>query len=148
MRALIISDDPESESFAQITALRQQIELRRYKVDLVVFQDEKIFLNRDKTEKKENPIELLKVLLREKDYFIIVISLKIKYLVQLFPQGDDFVTTLKSISPNSALFVFGASTILGGIKDKKNIFLYHRSGVTKTTTQFSNDIIDFLRPKK
>ncbi len=148
MRALIISDDPESESFTQITALKQQIELKKYKVDLVVFQDEKIFLNRDKIQKKEKPIELLKVLLREKDYFIIVVSLKIKYLVQLFPQGDDFVTTLKSISPNSALFVFGASTILGGIKNKKNVFLYHRSGVAKTTTQFNNGIIDFICSKK
>ena len=144
-RALIITDEPENRSFKTIHNLKQRLERRDNKVDIIAFSTDKTYLNKEKVSRKGGLLDQLTVILKEGNYSVIVISLKIKYLSQLFLEDNDIIKVIRSLSPGTAVFVFGASRILGKVKPTQNFFLYARSGVAKLTRQISKDVIDYAK---
>jgi len=152
MGILIISDEIESKSFGQILSLKREIQgLRRNRVDLFVFSNKGILVNHEKIgEETDNPINILKKLLRKKTYDLIVISLKLVNLRRLFSQKRNVLNMIEMNSPQTNIFLFGASSTLDKLKEKrtKNVFLYARPGVSKLTKEFRNDVIDYIKTKK
>lgn len=144
LRALIVADEPENRSFVTITNLKQQIEEKGNKVDLIAFSKDNDFLNQERITSKGERLEQLTRLIKEKNYTMVVISLTSKYLVQLFQENKNIVKILRDISPKTAIFVFGASTIFRDIKPAKDVFLYSRSGVAKLTQKVNKDIISYI----
>ena len=152
MRTLIISDEIDSKSFDQILSLKMEIQgLCRNQVDLFVFSNKGILMNREQIgEETDNAIEILKKLLGETTYDLIVISLKLVNLRRLFPEKRNVLNMIEMNSPQTSIFLFGASSILDKLKEKriKNVFLYSRPGVSKLTREFRNDVIDYIKTKK
>lgn len=94
MNVLIILDDPVRESFRQILSLKQGIEdLIRKQVDLITFSSDGIFLNQKRMEKELSTgaiLSTLEDLLKRKAYLVCVMSLRLKYLKRVFPDGRTF----------------------------------------------------------
>ena len=152
MNALIISDEPERKSFGQILSLKKEIQgLCRNKVDLLIFSNKGIFLNREQIGKKAGTaVKLLESLLSEKTYGLIVISLELNNLKKLFPEKRSILELIKDTSPQTGTFLFGASSVLNKLEKERivRVFLYSRPGVSKLTREFKNDVIDYIRAKK
>ena len=143
-RALIITDEPENRSFKTIHNLKQRLERRDNKVDIIAFSTDKTYLNNEKVSRKGGLLDQLTVMLKEGNYSVIVISLKSKYLGQLFLENNDIIKVIRSASPGTVVFVFGASRILGKVKPTQDILLYARSGVAKLTRKISKDVLDYV----
>jgi len=151
MRALMISDDPERKSFAQMLGLKKEIQNLHRKVDLFTFSKAGILLNQEHFAKEQGMVaESLERLLRGKTYSEIIISLSLKNLRTLFPVEEDVVDTIEEISPETSVFIFGASSILQRLAKRKapNVFLYYRPGVSKLTREFKNDVISHIERKR
>ncbi len=151
MNVLMISDEPERKSFGQILSLKEQIEgLVRNKVDSLVFSDKGVFLNKERIGKEAGiALRLVESLLKERTYGLIVISLELHNLGKLFPEKEDILDLIADTSPQTATFLFGASSILDKLDKRKTIhvFLYSRPGVSKLTKEFRNDVIDYIKRK-
>ena len=152
MNILVISDEPERKSFGQILSLKKEIQrLGRNKVDLFVFSNMGIFLNKRRVGKKADmALKLLESLMSEKTYGSIVVSLKLNNLEKLFPKKRDILDLIKDASPQTDTFLFGASSVFSklGKRRTNRVYLYSRPGVAKLTCKFKNDVIDHINAKK
>lgn len=151
MNILLISDDPTSESFRQILSLKREIEgITRKRVDLITFSDDEVSLNQKQVVKK--PIErdsfiTLETILKREAYFLLIISLRLKFLKLLFPDGENILDLIEKTSSDVTVFIFGAESALKNVRKeqrKLSIFLNPRHGVAKLTQEFKNKIITYL----
>jgi hypothetical protein len=152
MNVLIVSDEPERKSFDQIISLKNEIqELGRDKVYLFIISNKGIFLNEERIEKRGGIVlRLLERVLNERTYGLIVVSLELNNLKELFPPKGNILDLIKDTSPQTDIFLFGASSILGKLERENTIrvFLYRRLGVSKLTKEFRNDVINYVKTKK
>jgi hypothetical protein len=142
LKVLIISDDPESKLFYQITSLRKAIQELGENVDLLVLSDKGTFLNKKRIDEKvrENS-RFLKLISREKPYAVIVVSLELNNLKKLFLEKPNIFHFLRNCSPMTRTYVSGASSVLSKIP----LLVYPRPGVTKLTRKFKEDLIDYIK---
>lgn len=151
MNILLISDDPNRESFRQILRLKGDIEdITRKQVDLITFSPDGVFLNKKLTGKKLDVnviFTTLENILKTKSYRICIISLELKYLKQLFPDERNILDLINKTSPNATVFIFGANSILKPIRKEKGkqVFLYARHGVAKITRELKSQIITYIK---
>lgn len=149
MNVLIVSDDPERESFRQISMLKNDIEgITTKRIDLVAFSTSGVFLNQKLIAKKPNESEILATLenvLKRKEYSIFIISLGLRFLKQLFPDESNILDLVNKTSPEATVFIFGANCVIKTIRQKKHVFKYPRRGVAKLTQEFKNSIISHVR---
>lgn len=152
MNILMISDETESKSFGQILSLKGEIQkFCGNKVDLFTFSNNGIFLNQARIGKKAyKVVELIEGVLGEKTYDLIVVSLKLSNLRELFPKKRNILDSIEDISPQTTTFLFGASSVINKLNKEKpiRVFLYSRPGVSKLTREFRNDVIDYIKTKK
>ncbi len=152
MNVLMISDETESQSFGQILSLIGEIQkFCGNKVDLLTFSNKGILLNQARIGKKAyKAVELLERVLSEKKYDLIVVSLKLSNLRELFPEKRNILDSIEDISPQTATFLFGASSVITKLNKEMpiRVFLYSRPGVSKLTRDFKNEIIDYVKTKK
>jgi len=151
MNVLIISDETESKSFGQILSLKREIqESDRNKVDLFIFSKKGIFFNQELVEKEaDKTVKLVERLLGENTYGVIIVSLKLNNLRELFPEKRNILDLIENTFPQTDIFLFGASSVLKKLdKERTNrVFLYPRPGVSKLTREFKNDVIDYVKTK-
>lgn len=152
MNVLIISDEPDRESFRQILLLKQYIKnLLRKKIDLLTFSYNGIFLNGKWMRSELSPNAILSTLqniLKKKAYLVYIVSLELKYLKLVFQSEWSILNLIKKISPQAAVFLYGANSILKEVKIEQktqSIFFYPRRGVSKLTRDFNNDIIKKIK---
>ena len=148
MNVLIVSDEPERKSFTQISSLKKEImRLDRNKVDSFTFSKKGIFLNEERIGNNVGiALKLLESLLNERTYRLIVISLDLNNLRKLFLENQNILNLIKSTSPQTDTFLFGASSVLDKLKKEKtaHVFLYSRPDVSKLTKDFKNDVINHI----
>lgn len=151
MNILLISDEPERESFCQITSLKKEMQgLARSNVDLFVFSNKGIFLNQKQIgEKASLALKLLERLISEKKPDLVVVSLKLNNLKKLFPEKLNILDLIKSTSHKTDIFLFGAASVIDRLEKERNrVFSYSRPGVSKLTSEFKNDLIDYIKKKQ
>lgn len=80
---------------------------------------------------------------------LVVISLELHNLKRLFLEKPSILDFLKNRSPNTRVYVFGASSIINRIEKNSGIHLslYPRLGVAKLTCELKNDLIDYIKRK-
>jgi hypothetical protein len=149
MNVLLISDDPEKSTFQQILYLKRRIEnLRVERIDLVCFSRRGILLNSKILEREQDREIVLKVLekvLEVGTYDLIGISLKADNLAKIFSDGSNILDLAKRIRPQSALFVFGAVSVVSGFTKRKelgSLQVFERHGVAKVTHEFKEAVIE------
>jgi hypothetical protein len=150
MNVLIISDDPERESFRQIEILKRQIEnVIKKQADLIAFSFDGIYFNQKiVTKQTGNLLTKLVPIFKGKAYSLFIISLGLKYLTQLFPNKHNVVDLITKTSPKAVIFIYGANNIIKTIKPSNRVFLQSRRGVAKITQEFKNQIITHVQSLK
>lgn len=150
MNVLIISDDPERESFRQIVLLKREIEnVTKKHADLITFSSSGLYFNQKLIIKQTNNL-LIKLhhIFKGKAYSLIIISLGLKYLKQLFPNKHNILDIITKTSPKAVIFIYGANNIIRTIKPSDRVFVQPRHGVAKITQEFKNQVIAYIRPLK
>ena len=146
MNILIISDEPTLESFRQILALKRDIEdITKKQVDLITFSHNRVFLNQKPAAGSNEILTTLETALKRKKYSVLIISLTLKYLKQLFPEGFNILDLIDNISPETTVFIFGAKSLLKTIGKRKQVFSHPRRGVAKLTQEFKDQIIAYIK---
>jgi hypothetical protein len=152
MNILLISDEPEKKTFEQITILKKEMEQAgRNGVDSFIFSKEGIFLNQKQIGKKANiTLKLLEIVISRKKYDLLVISLKLSILKNLFLEKRSILEIINNLSPKTNIFLFGASSVIDRLEKEKtnHVFLYSRPGVSKLTSEFKNDLIGYIKTKQ
>jgi len=113
------------------------------------FRKKAVYFNRKKLknpDKAKTVFNIIKEESNKHEYAVVIVSLSKKNLSLLLSNNElilDFI--LKQFS-KSALFIFGASSLFPKIDpDLKNkIFYYPRPGVSKTTLEFKNAILNYI----
>ncbi len=143
---LIVSDDPEHESFRQILILKRNIEdISSKRVDLITLSDKGICLNgKLMTRDLSEIFAILKNILK-RPYSTLIISLRLKHLKRLFSRGNNILDSICKVQPNITIFIFGANSILKTIKKRENVFLRSRRGVAKLTQELKEAVIQHIK---
>jgi len=154
MKVLIISDDPEKDSFRPIKILRDSLQNKiKNKVDLFALSPQCLFLNdRVISERADvsTVLEKLEDVLKSGFYSLYVVSLKAENFKKIFPsERKDFLEMTEKYSKNSTVFIFGAPSILSNIKKfheelEINLFLKPRPGVAKITDELKKQILNYI----
>ena len=152
MNALIVSDAPERKSFTQILKLKEEIEeLSCKSVDLLIFSNKEIILNRGQREKSSgNAFKLLRKLLTKRSHHLIVVSLEKTNLEKFLEADGNILNLIEETVPQATVFVFGAPSVLDKVDKSrsKQVSLYYRPGVSKVTAKFKRDVIEFIESSK
>ena len=154
MKILIISDDPEKESFRQIEIFKDFLQNKvKNKVDLFALSPECLFLNKRVISRRTDVSIILKKLegiLKSGLYSLYVVSLKAENFRKIFPsEKKNFLEMTEKYSKNSTIFIFGAPSILNNIKKFReeleiNLSLKPRPGVAKITNELKKQILNYV----
>ena len=151
MKVLIIADEPETPDFEQITGLRKTIQELVGKVDLLAFSKDSIFFNQKKiSEKGDTNIGSAQNILAKKRYTLIVISLGADNLKNLFFEKSNMMQCLRNSPSRVRMYVFGSSGIPDEIMTSRrvDIFPYSRQAMAKSTQEFKNAILDYIKKEQ
>ncbi len=151
MKALVIADEPEAPDFDQIIGLRNAIQELVGKVDLLAFSKDSIFLNKKKiSEKGDTNIGSVQNILAKKRYSLIIVSLVTDNLKKLFFEKSNIMQYLRNSPSGVRMYVFGASDIPDEIVASRSVdlFPYSRQGAGKSTQEFKNAILDFIKKEQ
>lgn len=149
MKILLVSDDPDKESFIQIVGLAKQIEDVCAK-NIDVFCSYENTLNFFKCEIGEENLKqgtspaAIETILKKGRYGLIVISLKSDNLEKLVLGEKNVIDLIKRTCPKATVFFFGGRSILKKVKNLESsgsIHTYERHGVAKLTRKFREAII-------
>jgi len=154
MNILIISDDPEKESFRQIEIFKDFLQNKvKNKVDMFALSPECLFLNNRVISRRSDVSIILKKLediLKSGLYSLYVVSLKVENFKKIFPsKRKNFLEMTEKYSRNSTIFIFGAPSILNNIKKfceelEITLFLKPRPGVAKITNELKKQILNYV----
>ena len=154
MKILIISDDPEKESFRQIEIFKNLLQNKaKNKVDLFALSPESLFLNNRLISRRTDihiVLEKLESILKRGLYSLYIVSLKGENFKKIFPsEKKDFLEMTEKYTKNSTIFIFGAPSILNNIKKfheelEINLFLKPRPGVAKITNELKKQILNYV----
>ena len=151
VKVLIIADEPETPDFDQITGLRKAIRELVGKVDLLAFSKDSIFFNQKKiSEKGDTNIGSAQNILAKKRYTLIVASLATDNLKKLFFEKSNIMQYLRNSPSRVRMYVFGASGIPDEIVTSRrvDVFPYSRQGAAKSTQEFKNAILDYIKKEQ
>jgi len=145
----MISDDPKGLLFGQITNLKETIQELKSNVDLLLFSETDVLLNDRILNGKASSVHFLEATLRRKSFDLIAVSMERDHLKELFLGKPSILDFLKEYSPQTKVYVFGASSLLDQIEKDSGIqlFLYPRRGVSKLTKEFKDDLVGFVKRK-
>lgn len=151
MKVLIIADEPEAPAFDQIIELREAIQKLVEKVDLLAFSRDCIFFNQKKiSEKGDTNIGSAQNILAKKRYALVIVSLATDNLKKLFFEKSNIMQYLRNSPSRVRMYVFGASDIPDEIVTSRSVdlFSYSRQGAVKSTQEFKNAILDYIRKEQ
>jgi hypothetical protein len=151
VKVLIIADEPEAPAFDQITGLRKAIQELVGKVDLLAFSKDSIFFNQEKiSEKGDTNVGSAQNILAKKRYSLIIVSLETDNLRKLFFEKSNIKQYLRNSPSRVRMYVFGASEIPDEIVTSRRVdlFPYSRQGAGKSTQEFKNAILDFIKKEQ
>jgi hypothetical protein len=147
----MIADEPETPAFEQIIRLRKSIQDLVGKVDLLVFSRDGIFFNQKKiSEKGDTNIGSIQNILANKRYTLIIASLGADNLRKMFFEKSNIMQYLRNSPSRVRMYVFGASEIPDEIVTSRSVdlFPFSRQGATRSTKEFENAILDYIRKKQ
>ena len=153
MRVLMISDQLERKSFCQIESLKDALQNKtQQKIDLFVFSKESFLFNGQKTKEIDvfQTLKKLESIIDSGRYSLYVVSLEKLNIEKLFFSSSENI--LLKISKNLdevTMMIFAAQSVLNRIKElpidqKINLFFFPRRGVSKTSKQFTKQILKML----
>jgi len=151
VKALVIADEPEAPDFDQIIGLRNAIQELIGKVDLLAFSKDSIFFNQKKiSEKGDTNIGSVQNILAKKRYTLIIVSLVTDNLRKLFFEKSNIMQYLRNSPSCVRMYVFGASDIPDEIvtSRKVDLFPYSRQDAGKSTQEFKNAILDYVKKEQ
>jgi len=151
VKALIIADEPETPAFDQITGLRKSMQELVGTVDLLAFSKDCIFFNQKKiNEKGDTNIGSVQNLLAKKRYTLIIVSLRTDNLRKIFFEKSNIMQFLRNSPSRVRMYVFGAPDIPDEIVTSRSVdlFPYSRQGEAKSTQEFKNTILDYVRKEQ
>ena len=151
VKVLIIADEPEAPAFDQIIELRKAIQELVERVDLLAFSRDCIFFNLKKiSEKGDTNIGSAQNILAKKRYALIIVSLATDNLKKLFFEKSNIMQYLRNSPSRVRMYVFGASDIPDEIVTSRSVdlFPYSRQGAAKSTQEFKNAILDYIRKEQ
>lgn len=152
MKTLIISDNPERQSFRQIEIFKDFLQNKvQNRVDIFALSSKSLLFNNRVISKRTNALRVLEeieAVLKRGLYSFYIVSLEAENLKKIFPfEKANFLKMAEKHSKNSNIFIFGAPSILNNIekfreKLKVNVFLTPRHGVAKITDEFKKQILN------
>jgi len=151
VKALIIADEPETPAFDQIIELRKSMQELVGTVDLLAFSRDCIFFNQKKiNEKGDTNIGSVQNLLAKKRYTLIIVSLRTDNLGKIFFEKSNIMQFLRNSPSRVRMYVFGAPDIPDEIVTSRSVdlFPYSRQGEAKSTQEFKNAILDYVRKEQ
>jgi hypothetical protein len=151
VKVLIITDEPEAPAFDQIVGLRKAIQELVGKVDLLAFSKDYIFFNQKKiSEKGDTNIGSAQNILAKKRYTLIIVSLGIDNLRKIFFEKSNIMQFLRNSPSRVRMYVFGASDLPDEIVTSRSVdlFPYSRQETEKSTQEFKNAILDYVRKEQ
>jgi hypothetical protein len=151
VKVLIIADEPETPAFDQIVGLRKAIQELVGKVDLLAFSGDVIFFNQKKIgERGDTNIGSVQNILAKKRYTLIIVSLAVDNLKKLFFEKSNIVKYLRNSPSRVRMYVFGASDLPDEIVTSRSVdlFPYSRQGAVKSTQEFKNAVLAYIRKEQ
>jgi hypothetical protein len=115
---------------------------------LLTFSRDSIFFNQKKiSEKGDTNIGSAQNILAKKRYTLIIVSLAVDNLKKLFFEKSNIVQYLRNSPSRVSMYVFGASDIPDEILASRSVdlFPYSRQGAVKSTQEFKNAILAYIR---
>jgi hypothetical protein len=148
VKVLVIADEPEDPAFDQIIELRKAVQELVERVDLLAFSRDWIFFNQKKiNENGDTNIGSVQNILAKNRYTLIIVSLATANLKKLFFEKSNIMQYLRNSPSRVRMYVFGASDIPDEIVASRSVdlFPYSRQGAAKSTQEFKNAILDYVR---
>jgi hypothetical protein len=153
MKVLLVSDDPQKETFIEIVGLAKQIENLGVKmIDVICFSENTMkFFNCEIGEenlKEGTTSATMETILKKGKYELIVVSLKLDHLEKLVLGEQSIIDLFKKICPQATVFIFGGRSVLKRLKileSSESIYTCERHGVAKVAREFKEAIISHIK---